>query len=182
MIIESIIISSDLSGLINFAPFGIKKKDDLIFISPYFPSKTLENLQINKYASVNYTDQATVFVDCLLGKKKFKTNQCKKNNSFFLQDSLSHDEVEVVEYIHDEVRPTFRCKILNSSINNRFKGINRANNSIIEACILASRVKLLEKEKIFNELKYLSIAVEKTSGEKELQAWNKINEYIKKNI
>ena len=181
MIIESIIISSDLSGLINFAPFGIKKKNDLIFISPYFPSTTLKNLKINKYASVNYTDQAIVFVDCLLGKKNFKTNKCKKKNSFFLQDSLSHDEVEVIEYIHDKLRPTFKCKILNSSINNRFNGINRANNSIIEACILASRVRLLEKEKIFNELKYLSIAVEKTSGESELRAWKKINEFIKKN-
>lgn len=182
MIIESIIITSDLSGLINFAPFGIKKENDFIFISPYFPSKTLKNLQKNKYASVNYTDQATAFVDCLLGKKDFKINQCKKNNSFFLEDSLSHDEVEVVEYIHDKLRPTFKCKILNSTTNNRYNGINRANNSIIEACILASRVKLLEKEKILEELKYLSIAVEKTSGESELRAWKRINEYIEKNI
>ena len=182
MIIESIIISSDLSGLINFAPFGIKKEEDFIFISPYFPSTTLKNLKNNKYASVNYTDQANIFVDCLLGKKDFKINQCKKKNSFFLKDSLSYDEVEVVEYIHHELRPTFRCKVINSYMNKRYMGINRANNSIIEACILASRVKLLEKEKILKELEYLSIAVEKTSGENELKAWKKINEYIKRNI
>ena len=78
MIIESIIISSDLSGLINFAPFGIKKEEDFIFISPYFPSTTLKNLKNNKYASVNYTDQANIFVDCLLGKKDFKINQSIK--------------------------------------------------------------------------------------------------------
>ena len=62
------------------------------------------------------------------------------------------------------------------------KGHNRANASIIEACILASRIGMISKRKILNELEYLSIGVEKTSGESEEIAWKKINSFILKKL
>ena len=55
-------------------------------------------------------------------------------------------------------------KLLKAFRKKKYDGHNRAKAAIIEACILASRVKLLKKKKILDELNYLSIGVEKTAG------------------
>ena len=68
MIIETIISTVNSKGRVNFAPFGIKKDSNFVYISPYIPSITLENLNLNKCAVVNYTDDVRYFVDCLVGE------------------------------------------------------------------------------------------------------------------
>ncbi len=42
---------------------------------------------------------------------------------------------------------------------------------MIEAAILATRLGMLEREKIVREIQYLSIAIERTAGPLELEAW-----------
>ncbi len=183
MIVETIITSVSKSGSLNIAPFGIKRNPKFIYISPYIPSKTLQNLRETNVAVINYLDNSEVFVNCIIGENNIlKKKKCRKINCFFIQESMSYEEVEVVSVKEDDIRPVFRCKIVNSEINKPYKGLNRANNAIIEACILASRIKILKSEKIINELKYLSIAVEKTAGKKEMKSWKKINKFIMERI
>jgi hypothetical protein len=52
-----------------------------------------------------------------------------------------------------------------------FLGFNRAQSAVMEAAILVSRLHLLPAEKIASELSYLQIAVDKTAGEPEREAW-----------
>ena len=58
MIFETIVSTINNKGQVNFAPFGIRKRKEFIFISPYIPSKTLENLKQTKCASINYLDDS----------------------------------------------------------------------------------------------------------------------------
>jgi hypothetical protein len=53
----------------------------------------------------------------------------------------------------------------------RFPGFNRARSAVIEAAILVSRLHMLAPEKIDAELAYLRIAIDKTAGPDELEAW-----------
>ena len=78
MIIETIICTMNSQGIINFAPFGIKKNKNHIIISPYIPSTTLNNLKETGNASINYVDDATFFVNCILGKKNFEKKNVQK--------------------------------------------------------------------------------------------------------
>ena len=61
-----------------------------------------------------------------------------------------------------------------------YYGLNRAKSSVLELCILASRLGIIDYKKIQDEIKYLNIAIEKTAGEKELEAWGWLNDYINK--
>ena len=72
MIIESIVSTVGRRRSVNFAPFGIRKEKKEIIISPYIPSITLQNLRSNKCAVVNYIEDASFYVNCILLKKKFK--------------------------------------------------------------------------------------------------------------
>ena len=78
MIIETIICTKNNQGNVNFAPFGIKKNKNYILISPYIPSTTLNNLKETGNASVNYTDDATFFVNCILGKRTLRKKNVQK--------------------------------------------------------------------------------------------------------
>ena len=115
-------------------------------------------------------------------KKKFKKKKAELINGFYLEDTLSFDEVVVRKIVEDRVRPKFFCDVVKSVYKKRYEGHNRAKASIIEACILASRIGMIPEKKILNELDYLSIGVEKTSGKKEEKAWKKINSYIFKKL
>ena len=182
MIFETIVSTIDTGGKVNFSPFGIKKNKNQIYISPYIPSRTLLNLESTKCAVVNYTDNTSFFVDCIIGNKKFKKKKCKNFSGFFLENCYGYEQVRVKKTIKDKLRPTFVCEIDKSFQIKNYEGHNRAKASIIEACILASRVNLLDKKKILTELNYLSISVEKTAGFLEKKSWKKILKFINEKI
>ena len=59
MILETIISTVNKKGQVNFAPFGIRKDKNFLYISPYIPSQTLMNLEHTRCASINYIDDAS---------------------------------------------------------------------------------------------------------------------------
>jgi hypothetical protein len=58
-------------------------------------------------------------------------------------------------------------------------GLNRAKAAVLEAAVLVSRLHMLPDEKIDNEIKYLQIAIDKTAGEHEVEAWGWLMNRIK---
>ncbi len=182
MIFESIITSIDKVGRTNVAPFGIKRNGEFVYISPYIPSKTFDNLKLNNVGAVNHVDDSEIFVNCIIGEKNFSLKKCVKVSCFYLEKALTVEEFMVDDFLPDELRPTFKCKIIKTHKCKAFMGHNRSRAAIIEACILASRIQILKEKKIFDELNYLSIAISKTSGKKELSLWKKLNQHIKKQL
>jgi hypothetical protein len=59
-----------------------------------------------------------------------------------------------------------------------FWGFNRAQAAVIEGAVLVSRLHLLPQEKITTELAYLQIAIERTAGPEELEAWSWLIEAV----
>jgi hypothetical protein len=59
-----------------------------------------------------------------------------------------------------------------------FRGFNRAQAAVIEGAVLVSRLHLLPAEKIDTEMQYLQIAIDKTAGPDELQAWEWLQEAV----
>jgi hypothetical protein len=79
--------------------------------------------------------------------------------------------LSVAEVAQDEQRPRFSCDVLAHVAHKPFAGFNRAQSAVIEAAILASRLKMLPREKIVREIAILQSAVDKTAGARELEAW-----------
>jgi hypothetical protein len=50
---------------------------------------------------------------------------------------------------------------------------------VIEAAILVSRLHMLPREKVEAEMAYLEIAVGKTAGPQEQEAWNWLSEKVR---
>ena len=178
MIRESIVTTAGNDGDIHITPIGVIIEGERHIIAPFKPSTTLENLLVNPYAVVNYTDDVRVFAGCLTGRRDWPTRAAVKVPGAVLAQCLAHAELEVTRIEDDEVRPRLHCKVVHEENHAPFSGFNRAQAAVVEAAILVSRLDLLPMEKIEQEIAYLSIAVAKTAGLKENEAWGWLMERI----
>jgi len=184
MIQETIVITQNSSGVAHIAPMGVHTQtaEDEFIILPFRPSTTLNNLLECKTAVINYCDDVRVFAGCLTGRRDWPLKAAEKISGQVLDCALAHTEVELVRVENDETRPKLFCKALHTVNHAPFKGFNRAQYSVLEAAILVSRLNMLPLEKIQAELDYLRIGLEKTAGERELEAWGWLMTIIEKHI
>jgi hypothetical protein len=185
MIYETIITSIDEAGKPHVTPFGVRHEgegDDMrIVISPYKPSTTLNNILSTKCAILNLTDDVRVFAGALTKRQAWQLLETTQVKGFRLADCLAHCELSLVEVREDEKRPTLIMKKIADFFHKPFRGFNRAQAAVIELAVLASRLHMLPREKIETELQYLKIAIDKTAGPREMEAWawlvEKIDQY-----
>jgi uncharacterized protein len=178
MIRECIVITQSRAGAVHIAPLGLIEEGEHLVIAPFRPSLTLDNLRENPFAVANYTDDVLVFAGCLTGRRDWSTKPATKVPGAVLEPALAHAELQVVAITEDELRPRFRCAVIHEENHRPFHGFNRAQAAVVEAAILVSRLHMLPTEKIEREIGYLQIAIDKTAGPRERQAWDWLMERI----
>jgi hypothetical protein len=175
---ESIITTVDKAGRAHIAPIGIIAKDDGWIIAPFRPSATLDNLSQVPFAVANYTDDARIFAGCLTGRKDWPTVSLDGFAVPRLEAALAHSVLEVVRIDDDAVRPRHFCRVVAEETHAPFTGFNRAKAAVLELAILVSRLGMLPPEKIDAEIAYLTIAIDKTAGPHEQEAWGWLMERV----
>lgn len=177
-IMETIVISTDAQGQPHIAPFGIRERDGFVVIMPFRPSSSLDNMLQQRVVTVNYTDDVRVFAGALTGRRDWPLLAGALENTFYLQASLSHCELMLHHVEEDPVRPALYFESKTQHMHRPFTGFNRAQAAVIELAVLVSRLHLLPEEKIRDEMDYLTIAVSKTAGPNEWQAWDWLVERV----
>lgn len=178
MILETIVTSIDKNNTPHIAPFGVCERDGLVLIAPFRPSVTLDNLLLSRSAVLNLTDDVRVFAGALTGRRIWPVHRAEKVNGFVLDNALAHRELELVEVKEDDARPELYFRVVHEVNHAPFRGFNRAQAAVVELSILVSRMNRLPMEKIEAEITYLKIAIDKTAGERELEAWGWLIEHI----
>ena len=171
MIRETVITTLGADGAPYVAPMGVRLEARLYLIAPFRPSTTLDNLLRSGQAVINYTDDVRVFAGCHTGRRDWPTVPAGTVSGVRLATALAHVEIEVARWEDDELRPRIYCRELARETHAAFQGFNRAQAAVIEAAILVSRLHMLPAERIDREMDYLRIAVEKTAGPHEREAW-----------
>ena len=179
MIRETIVTTVSAAGAVHIAPLGLTADGEDWIIAPFRPSTTLDNLRAIPFAVANYTDDVRVFAGCLTGRTSWPTTASDHVPVPRLAGALAHAEMSVVRVTEDDQRPRFHCRGAHVAQHAPFRGFNRAQAAVIEAAILASRLHMLPREKIDSELAYLEIAVSKTAGPVEQEAWGWLMEKIR---
>jgi len=177
-ICETIVTTVDRAGALHIAPLGLIPDGEEWIIAPFRPSATLDNLREVPFAAANHTDDVRIFAGCLTGRRHWPTAACDRIPVQRLAGALSHAELAVVRVSEDEQRPRFHCRVVHFAAHAPFRGFNRAQAAVIEAAILASRLDMLPRDKIDREIAYLRIAIDKTAGPAEQQAWQWLMEKV----
>jgi hypothetical protein len=178
MIREVIVATIDAAGKAHIAPFGLIAAGEAWIIAPFCPSTTLTNLQDVPYAVANYTDDVRIFAGCLTGRREWPLVPIAEFPVPRLEAALAHAELAVERVEDDPQRPRFVCRVLRQSQHAPFHGLNRAKAAVLELAVLVSRLGFLSRDKIEREIAYLKIAIDKTAGPEEAEAWGWLMEKV----
>lgn len=170
-IVETIVTTTDAAGKAHIAPLGLIEDGDSWIIAPFKPSRTLDNLNANPFAVASHTGDVRVFAGCVTGRRDWPTVPADEVPGVRLADAVSHWELAVGNVTDDPQRPRFHCKVVHAASHAVWSGYNRAEAAVLELAVLTTRLAMLPPEKIDAELKYLEIAISKTAGPRELEAW-----------
>lgn len=179
MIRETIVTTVSAAGVVHIAPLGLIADGDDWIIAPFRPSATLDNLRAVPFAVANYTDDVRIFAGCLTGRTNWPATASDRVPVPRLANALAHAELSVKRVTEDDERPRFHCAVVHLAQHAPFRGFNRAQAAVIEAAILTSRLHMLPLEKIDSELAYLAIAISKTAGPTEQEAWDWLMDKIR---
>src|SRR4051794_23221399 len=179
MIRECVVTTIDATGHVHIAPLGLIQDRDEWIIAPFRPSATLHNLQAVPFATANYVDDVRVIAGCLTGRRNWPIVDVPGHPVPRLDAALAHGELRVTRVEEDETRPRFHCSASKVATHAPFRGLNRAKAAVLEAAILVSRLSMLPRDKVDSEIAYLTIAIEKTAGPDEREAWDWLMEAVR---
>jgi hypothetical protein len=157
---------------------GVRERGEELLIAPFRPSGTLDNLVRERAAVLNLTDDVRVYAGCLSGRRHWPLVSAERIPIPRLRDSLAHQELKVVRVEEDETRPRIYCRVVHTATHRPFRGFNRAQAAVLELAILVSRLGMLPRAKIEREVEYLRIAMDKTAGPGEWEAWSWLYEKL----
>ena len=170
MIVETVMTTINPDGTVNCAAMGVEWGDDALVIKPYRATRTLRNLERSGAAVVNLTDDILLFCEAALGDPQPPTRPAEAVAGAVLADACSWREVAVDAIDAGGPRARVATRVVGRGTGREFVGFNRAAGAVLEASILASRVRRLPAAEIRADLARLAVVVDKTAGPRERAA------------
>lgn len=150
MIIETVITTINKYGEIHFSAVGVQFLKSKALFNLYKKSNTFENLKIKKFGIINIVDKAEYLIKAALGSEKMNTSKTQKNELYYLNDCCSYYHFKVLKIKDSGEKYRVEVKILRKKENRKYIGFNRANNLLLEAAVIASRIGIKKNK---NDLK-----------------------------
>src|ERR687896_1383256 len=147
-ILETVATTINPDGSVNCAAMGVEWGGRRILIKPYRGTRTLRNLRATGVAVVNLTDDILLFSRAALGDPHPPTRPAASVEGAVLDDACSWREVRVEAIDDGEPRARVDTVVVDGGMGREFLGLNRARHAVLEASILASRVRMLPAEEI----------------------------------
>jgi hypothetical protein len=180
-IFETVVTTCSPAGAVHVAPMGVRYVAAEVVLKPFRPSHTLDNVLASGHAVLNLLTDVRVFAGCVTGRRNWPTVPVETPDgspAVRLACAHSHALLRLAEVREDAQRPTLRLARLHEAQHSAFAGFNRAQAAVIEGAVLVSRLHLLPRAKVDTELAYLQIAIDKTAGAEELEAWGWLQEAV----
>jgi hypothetical protein len=171
-IFEAVVTTLAAGGHAHVAPMGVRYQDGAIVLMPFKPSTTHDNIVATGRAVLNIVCDTRVFAGCVTGRKAWPTCAAERIEGVRLACALRHVELTLAERRDDPQRPVLRMAPVHDATHAPFAGFNRAQAAVIEGAVLVSRLHMLPPDKVDTEMNYLQIAIDKTAGPEEREAWD----------
>ena len=183
-IFETVVSTVSTEGMPHLAPMGVRyRADGRIVLMPFKPSTTLDNILGMGHAVLNRVVDTRVFAGCVaakwLGRREWPLVKAERVAGLRLAAAIGHVELKLADRGDPQAaRPVLLMERVHEAQHAPFLGFNRAQAAVIEGAVLVSRLHMLSREKIDAELAYLQIAIDKTAGSEEHEAWGWLKDAI----
>lgn len=171
VIFETVVTTVAPDGKPHVAPMGVRYRGEQVVLMPFRPSATHDNIVATGHAVLNILTDTRVFAGCVTGRRDWPTRPAERVAGIRLACALSHVELRLAERIDAAQRPVLQMARVHEVTHSAFAGFNRAQAAVIEGAVLVSRLHMLPPQKVDSEMTYLQIAIDKTAGVEEREAW-----------
>ncbi len=184
MIIETVVTTLDPAGQPNFAAMGVVWGEETITMRPFLNTRTYRNLAASREAVVNVTDNVLHFAKSALSHEPLPWVPARHVRGVVLRDACHWREVSVEEVVLPDAtgrgggRADVVSRVVGTGEARLFAGLCRAKHAVVEASILASRIRRLPRAEVLAELDRLDVLVEKTGGTDERDAMAFIRAHV----
>jgi len=182
VIYETVVSTVAPDGTPHVAPMGVRYRrgetgSDVILM-PFKPSTTLVNIVASGHAVLNIVTDTRVFAGSVTGRRSWPLRPAERIAGVRLACALNHVELKLAELQDDPQRPVLRMARVFEASHAPYIGFNRAQAAVIEGAVLVSRLHMLPAAKVDAEMSYLQIAIDKTAGPEEHEAWGWLAEAV----
>jgi hypothetical protein len=183
-LIETVVTTTGRDGAVNCGVMGVRWGEDELVFWPFDATRTLANLRVRGEAVVHVTDDVLLFVHAALGRPRPATRAARIVSGAVIQRASCWREVVVTEITPTAdgmPRSRVRARVVASGAgvgSGQPPGLCRARHAVVEASILASRLRLLGGEHVQAELARLQELVDKTAGPRERAAMAYVHSYV----
>ncbi|MEF7612951.1 DUF447 domain-containing protein [Aquincola sp. MAHUQ-54] len=184
VIFETVVTTVSPDGAPHVAPMGVRYRESAagggpdVILMPFKPSATHDNVVATGHAVLNLLTDVRVFAGCVTGRRQWPTRPAERVPGVRLACALGHVELKLAERQDDAQRPVLRMARVHEAQHAPFIGFNRAQAAVLEGAVLVSRLRMLPPQKVDDEMAYLQIAIDKTAGPGELEAWGWLHEAV----
>jgi hypothetical protein len=178
VIYETVVTTVSAEGVPHIAPMGVRYQDNHVVLMPFRPSATHDNIVATGHAVLNLLTDPRVFAGCVTGRRQWPLVPADKVKGMRLQAALAHVELTLAKRRDDAQRPVLQMDRTHEVTHAPYIGFNRAQAAVIELAVLVTRLHMLPAEKIDSEMAYLQIAIDKTSGPHEREAWGWLRDAV----
>jgi hypothetical protein len=178
VIYETVISTVAPDGTPHVAPMGVRYRGSDVILMPFKPSTTFANIVADGHAVLNIVTDTRVFAGAVTGRRAWPLQPAERIAGVRLDCALNHVELKLSELQDDPQRPVLRMARVYEASHAPYVGFNRAQAAVIEAAVLVSRLHMLPATKVDAEMNYLQIAIDKTAGPEEREAWGWLTEAV----
>jgi hypothetical protein len=180
VIYETVVSTVSASGAPHVAPMGVRYRDGHVVLMPFKPSTTLDNIMATGHAVLNVVVDTRIFAGSVTGRRQWPMQAAEHIPGQRLAQALRHVELKLHSHDDDGQRPVLVMRPVHDATHAPFLGFNRAQAAVVEGAVLVSRLHMLPAAKVDTEMAYLQIAIDKTAGPEEHEAWGWLQEAVRR--
>jgi hypothetical protein len=186
MILEGIVTTLNPGGEPNISPMGpiVEPAMERFTLRPFQTSTTYRNLKRTGQGVFHVTDDVELLARAAIGQLEAPpaVMPARTVQGVILADACRWYAFRVTRLDDSQERTTIVCDVVDRGCIRDFFGFNRAKHAVLEAAILATRVGILDPDKIREEFQRLKVPVEKTAGDQERRAFALLEEHLQRNL
>jgi hypothetical protein len=180
-ILEGVVTTTNVDGSTNVAALGPIVDTPLTraILRPFPTSVTYANLLRERRCILHVTDDVLLIAQAALDGLSQPPQLETTVHGSGLADCCEWFALKVEHVELAGERPEFHCGVVQSGQKRAFFGLSRAKAAVIEAAILASRVKWLPADQISHKMGELRTVIDKTAGERDRAAFEFVEQYLR---
>jgi hypothetical protein len=182
VIVEGIVTTTEPDDSVHIAPMGPTVHDEFqrLTLRPYSSSRTFANLKRTGEGVFHVSDDVDLLARAAVGRLEEtpELTQIPGIRGHVLAKACRWYAFRVISSDESQPRIVMECEVVSSGRFRDFLGFNRAKHAVVEAAILATRVKFLPLTEIREQFDRLSALVDKTGGAQERRAFDFLADYL----